>query len=92
MMKKIFLLISLQLILFTLDIKAWSGYDHNNDTLIEIYPGNYTNEGEIFEFYDESLNQIRQARVIERNYFSNIVELRIIDLENNQERILEMQN
>lgn len=91
-MKKIFLLISLQLILYTSGVKAWSGYDHNNNTLIEIYPGNYTNEGEIFEFYDESLNQIRQGRIIERNYFSNIVELRIIDLENNQERILEMQN
>ncbi len=91
-MKKIFLIISLQLIFFSSNIYAWTGYDYKNDTIIEIYPGNYTQEGEIFEFYDESLNKMKLAKVIERNYFSDIVELKIIDLEDNQERIFEMEN
>lgn len=89
-MKKIFFII-LIFVNISSNSWAWDGYDYDNDTAIEIGPGNLVREGLIFEYFDENLNEYRSAQVIELNNMGNGTELVVQDLEDEKQRTFYMQ-
>jgi hypothetical protein len=71
---------------------AWSGFDYDNQTSIEISSGNLVREGNIIDFYQQKTNELLSAKVLNINYFGNATELTLQDLHTNQKRVVMMQN
>lgn len=43
---------------------AWSGYDFDNKTEIDIGPGNLVREGMLIQFYDAKSDQFHSAKIL----------------------------
>ena len=71
---------------------AWTGYEDNSTNMIDIGKGNLVREGMIIEFFDFNENKIHEAEVILREYYGNVVELTLFDMELQKERIFLMEN
>lgn len=85
-MKKI-LLISLLIS----NLFSWSGYDHENDTDIEIEQGNLVRSGNDIEYYDYNDGEYKNAQVDSIRSYGNSVELNVIDEETGEYRTFEME-
>ena len=71
---------------------AWSGFDYENQTSIDISSGNLVREGNIIDFYQQKTNELLSAKVLNISYFGNSTELTLQDINTNQKRVVMMQN
>ena len=71
---------------------AWSGFDYENQTSIDIGSGNLVREGNIIDFYQQKTNELLSAKVLNISYFGNSTELTLQDINTNQKRVVMMQN
>jgi hypothetical protein len=69
---------------------AWTGYDYNNKTEIEIEAGNLVREGLLIQFYDSKDNNYHSAKIIFMNEIAGGTEIKLKDLDANQERVFLM--
>jgi hypothetical protein len=65
---------------------AWSGYDHNNKTQIEIGEGNLVREGLTIQFYDAKIDNYHNAKVLFMNSIAGGTEIQVKDLDSGEER------
>jgi len=70
---------------------AWSGYDYDQKTTIEIGPGNLVREGLIIQFYDVKTDQYRTARVVLLQESSSGTNLQLEDIETKKIRNIIME-
>ena len=83
---RLFLLIQI-LTLFKPDITlAWSGYDFDYKTEIDIGPGNLVREGSVIQFYDTKDDNFHTAKVIIVQSIAGGTEVVINDLDTKKER------
>lgn len=66
--------------------KAWSGYDFNLKTEIDIGPGNLVREGSLIQFYDTKDDNFHTAKVIIVQSVAGGTEVVINDLDTKKER------
>ena len=71
---------------------AWSGYDYDNKTDIEIGPGNLVRESLIIQFYDSKYDDYHTAQVLFMESDSGGTRLQVKDLDLNKTRIFIMQD
>ena len=71
-------------------VYAWSGYDFDNKTEVNIGPGNLVREGSVIEFYDSSDNNYHTAKVELVQSSGVETEVNIIDLDIKKKRTLIM--
>jgi hypothetical protein len=71
---------------------AWSGYDYDNKTDIEIDSGNLVREGLTFQFYDMKSDSYHTAKVLFIDYTAGNTRIQLQDLDSKKERIFIMQN
>jgi hypothetical protein len=94
--KKIFVLSCLSAILSTIfwakPSYAWSGYDYENKSEIEIDKGNYVQEGYVIQFYDAKEDNYHSAKVLFREEVANGTRLQVQDLNTHTERNLIMRD
>ncbi len=90
--KKIFFTIFVCTNLICSSASAWSGYDYDNKTEIDIGPGNLVREGLIIQFYDNRSDNFHTARVLFSEEIAGGTRLQIKDLDSNKERTFIMQN
>lgn len=83
---KFFYFFLLFLILQTQKSLAWSGYDFDKKTEIDIPPGNLVREGYIIEFYDSADDNFRTAKILQMQSSGQSVELTILDLDAKKQR------
>ena len=74
-------------LLFSSNCWAWSGYDYENKTQINIEPGNLVREGLVIQFYDVKSDAYHMAKVLvlEENSGGTTV-IKAEDLETKKER------
>lgn len=83
---------ALSAILFPQPSLAWTGYDYDNKTEIEIGPGNLVREGLLIQFYDSKADNYRTAKVLFSDEIAGGTRLQIEDLDAKKERTFIMQN
>lgn len=91
--KKLSLIIAffISINLFSTISFAWDGFDQDENSVIEIGPGNLVKEGQIIDFYDDS--DLHTGKVISVNSVGGGTELIVEDInDNNKERIFIMRN
>ena len=71
---------------------AWSGYDYDNKTQIEIGPGNLVREGLIIQFYDSKIDNYHTAKVLFVDEIAGGTRIQLEDLDLKKERTFLMQN
>ena len=69
---------------------AWTGYDYDNKTQIEIGEGNLVREGLVIQFYDSKLDNYRTAKVLFMESVAGGTRLQVKDLDTKEERTLIM--
>jgi hypothetical protein len=69
---------------------AWSGFDYENNTSIDIGSGNLVREGNIIDFYQQKTNELLSGKVLNINYFGNTTELMIEELHTSKKRVVIM--
>lgn len=87
--KNFFLFLSsviLIVILFSTKSKAWSGYDYNLKTEIDIGVGNLVREGNLIQFYDSKDDNFRTAKVVSIQSVAGGTEIIVFDLDSKKER------
>lgn len=70
----------------TKSVLAWSGYDFDSKTTIEIEQGNLVKEGLIIQFYDYNLDKYHNAKI---NFIDSVVDgtrIQLEDLDAKKER------
>jgi len=75
---------------FTDDAQAWSGYDFDKKTEIDIGQGNLVREGNVIQFYDTADDNFRTAKVVMMQSIANGTELTVLDLDSKKERVFVM--
>lgn len=93
--KKILSLALITIANFTIpanNANAWSGYDYDNKTEIDIGPGNLVREGLVIQFYDNRSDNFHTARVLFSEEIAGGTRLQIQDLDSKKERTFIMQN
>jgi hypothetical protein len=83
---KIFLTFSLFFLNFAKKAQAWSGYDYETKTEIDIGQGNLVREGNFIEFYDSKDDNFHSAKINFMQSSAGGVEVSIIDLDTKKER------
>ena len=84
---KIFLTSSLFLLsFFVKNAHAWSGYDYENKTEIDIGEGNLVREGSLIQFYDSKDDNFHTARINFMQSSAGGIEMNLIDLDTKKER------
>ncbi len=70
---------------------AWDGYDYDNDTAIEINSGNFVREGNVIDIYDwrKGENHKFEVKLMEEMFNSTRIEG--YDLDEQKNRVLEME-
>ncbi len=69
---------------------AWTGYDYDNKTQIEIEEGNLVREGLVIQFYDSKLDNYRTVKVLFMESIAGGTRLQVKDLDTKEERTLIM--
>ena len=90
--KKSFCQITLVLFLIPQSLLAWTGYDYDNKTEIEISEGNLVREGLIIQFYDSKLDNYHSAKVLFLDEVAGGTRIQIKDLDSKKERFFIMEN
>lgn len=90
--KKIFIAISTAFFFSINTSYAWTGYDYDNKTEIEIGPGNLVREGLIFQFYDAKTDNYRTAKVLFVESVAGGTRIQLKDLDSKKERTFIMQS
>lgn len=70
---------------------AWTGYDYDEKTTIEIEEGNLVREGLVIQFYDYKLDKYHAAKIIFMESVVDGTRLQVMDLDAKKERIFIMQ-
>ena len=84
---KIFLISSIiSLSFFAKKAQAWSGYDYDSKTEIDIGQGNLVREGSLVEFYDSKDDNFHSAKINFMQSSAGGVEINVFDLDNKKER------
>ena len=83
-------LLFLVLFLTTKSAFAWTGYDFDNKTEIEIGEGNLVREGLMIQFYDSKLDNYRTVKVLFMEAIAGGTRIQVKDLETGEERTLIM--
>lgn len=89
--KKIFFLTLFSFAILANSANAWSGYDYDNKTEIDIGPGNLVREGLVIQFYDNRSDNFHTARVLFSEEIAGGTRLQIKDLDSKEERTFIMQ-
>ncbi len=79
---------------FSIELKpaiAWSGYDYDEKTTIEIEPGNLVREGLLIQFYDHKLDKYHAAKITFVDSVSDGTRIQLEDLDSRKERTFIMQ-
>lgn len=90
MNKLIFLITALLSIATPSYIYAWSGYDVENNTEIEIERGNLVRSGREIEIFDYSDGSYKDVGVESIQRLDNAVEIEVYDYQGNEYRTFEM--
>ena len=90
-MKFTFLKIFLSSLLISLSFfikkaQAWSGYDYETKTEIDIGQGNLVREGSLIQFYDSKDDNFHTARINFMQSSAGGTELNLLDLDTKKER------
>jgi hypothetical protein len=85
-------LLFISLFLLTKSAFAWSGYDHENKTEVEIGEGNLVREGLVIQFYDNKLDNFCTAKVLFMESIAGGTRIQVKDLDSGEERTLIMNN
>jgi hypothetical protein len=84
---KIFLIsLIISLSFFIKNAQAWSGYDYETKTEIDIGQGNLVREGSLIQFYDSKDDNFHTARINFMQSSAGGVELNLLDLDTKKER------
>ena len=84
---KIFLTLSLVFLSFFANkAQAWSGYDYETKTEIDIGQGNLVREGSLVEFYDSKDDNFHSAKINFMQSSAGGVEINVLDLDTKKER------
>jgi hypothetical protein len=70
---------------------AWTGYDYDEKSTIEIEQGNLVREGLVIQFYDYNLDKYHAAKIIFVESVVDGTRIQIKDLDAKKERIFIMQ-
>jgi len=81
------IIILLILLLISSTVLAWSGFDQENNTTIEIGSGNLVREGLTITIFDWSTDTYHDVEIL--NFQDNILE--VYDTETKQKRVFEME-
>ncbi len=79
-------------LIFSNSVLAWSGYDFDNKTDIEIGDGNLVREGLTIQFYDAKEDNYHTAKVLFMESIAGGTRIQIDDLDSEKERTLIMRN
>ena len=77
---------TLSAILFSHPSLAWTGYDYDNKTEIEIGPGNLVREGLLIQFYDSKIDNYHTAKILFMDEVAGGTRLQLQDLDSKKER------
>ena len=66
--------------------QAWSGYDYETKTEIDIGQGNLVREGSLIQFYDSKDDNFHTAKINFMQSSAGGVELNLLDLDTKKER------
>ncbi len=84
---KIFLTSSIiSLSFFATKAQAWSGYDFETKTEIDIGQGNLVREGSLVQFYDSKDDNFHTARINFMQASAGGIEMNLLDLDTKKER------
>lgn len=70
---------------------AWDGYDYENNAAVEIGTGNLVREGEVITFFDWETEEEHRAEVKSVESAFNGTRLEVYDLNEEKDRVLNMQ-
>jgi hypothetical protein len=65
---------------------AWSGYDYDNKTEIDIGQGNLVREGLMIQFYDNKADDFKTAKVLLMEEIAGGTRIQVQDLDSKKER------
>ncbi|NCA28941.1 MAG: hypothetical protein EBS92_06715 [Proteobacteria bacterium] len=88
--KFLLLIIFINILLKPTVARAWSGYDYDFKTEIDIGPGNLVREGNLIQFYDSKDDNFHSARVQLVQSVAGGTEVSVVDLDIKKERIFIM--
>jgi predicted RNA-binding protein with RPS1 domain len=71
---------------------AWTGYDYEEKTIVDIGSGNLVREGYIIDLYQQKTDDFIQVKVLNIADLGNSTEISIYDLNSHKKRILIMKN
>jgi len=71
---------------FVRDSYAWSGYDYESKTEIDIGQGNLVREGNVIQFYDSKDDNFHTAKINFMQSSAGGVEINLVDLDTKKER------
>lgn len=91
-MKKTIILIFISLLLISGSTSAWTGYDYDNKTEIEIGPGNLVREGSIIQFYNSKIDNYHTAKILFMDSVAGGTRIQLKDLDSQKEHTFIMQN
>ncbi len=77
-------------LLSTNSLYAWSGYDYENKSEIDVGPGNLVREGLTFQFYDMREDDYHTGKVVTMESVANGTRILLEDLDSKKERIFIM--
>jgi hypothetical protein len=72
--------------IFAKKAQAWSGYDYESKTEIDIGQGNLVREGSMIQFYDSKDDNFHTARINFMQSSAGGIELNLLDLDTKKER------
>ena len=71
---------------------AWSGYDYDNKSEIDIGPGNLVREGLVIQFYENKTDDFKTAKVLFSEAIAGGTRLQLQELETKKERTFIMES
>ncbi len=84
------LLLTALLALTATSVQAWSGFDYDEGTYVDIEKGNLVRTGRDIEIYDYSKGEYRDVTVDAINGRGRSIEIEVTDNETGESRTLEM--
>jgi len=92
-MKKILFVIFFTFLFFTIrNTYAWTGYDYESKTEIEISEGNLVREGMVFQFYESKIDNYHTAKVLFIDAVAGGTKIQLQELDSDKERTFIMKD